>query len=132
MTKKRLFFRNHKKFWSRRLRNHQAFLCSFIWSCSQTNLSRSKDGNRSSYWWWFLLRYWFWKEIAITCKTLRCSRLPWKTNLTVEKFLLSNFSWSHIPRFGHIFLHTHYRMWPKSGVWDHNMLDSKNFSTVKN
>ena len=37
---------------------------------------------------------------------------------TVEKLLLSNFLWSHTPLFGHILLHIHYKMWPKSGVWD--------------
>ena len=42
--------------------------------------------------------------------------LAWKmaiverVNVTVEKFLLSNFSWSHTPLFGHILLNVHYKM----------------------
>ena len=35
---------------------------------------------------------------------------------TVEKFLLSNFLWSHTPLFGHILLYVYYKMRPKSGV----------------
>ena len=49
----------------------------------------------------------------------------------VEKFLLSKFLWSHTPHFGHILLHFHYKMWPKSRVWEHKKFDSKNFSTVR-
>ena len=48
----------------------------------------------------------------------------------MEKFLLSNFLWSHTLLFGHILVHIHYNMWPKSGVWDHKKFDSKDFSTV--
>ena len=36
---------------------------------------------------------------------------------TVEKFLLSNFSWSHTPLFDCIWS----KMWSKSGVWDRKM-----------
>ena len=43
--------------------------------------------------------------------------------VTVEKFLLSNFLGSHIPPFGHLLLHIHYKMWPKSGVWDQRILE---------
>ena len=45
--------------------------------------------------------------------------------LTIKVFL------SHNPLFGHILLHIQYKMWAKSGVWDHKKFDSKNFSTAK-
>ena len=49
----------------------------------------------------------------------------------MEKSLLSNFLRSHTPVFGHILLHSHYKMWPKSWVLDHIKFDSKNFSTAQ-
>ena len=54
----------------------------------------------------------------------------WGKGDTVEKFLLSNFLWSHTTPFGHILLHLYYKMWQKSRLWEHKKFDSKNFFTV--